>query len=77
MADKQLERETLGVLMIDFSPVVREGLQAILTKDERIAVIGNVPDGHEALVFLKRAGDRDQPVNFDSIIKTLFCSIFT
>ena len=36
MAVKQRESDTLGVLMIDFSPVVREGLQAILTKDERI-----------------------------------------
>ena len=33
---KQRKSEKLGVLMIDFSPVVREGLQAILTKDERI-----------------------------------------
>jgi DNA-binding NarL/FixJ family response regulator len=41
--------------MIDFSPVVREGLQAILTKDERIEVIGDAPDGHEALCILKRA----------------------
>lgn len=26
--------DTLGVLMIDFNPVVREGLLAILNKDE-------------------------------------------
>jgi len=60
---KQRESETLGVLMIDFSPVVREGLQAILTKDEGIEVIGDVPDGHEALQHIKRAGDRGRPVN--------------
>ena len=35
MAVKQRESERLGVLMIDFCPVVREGPQAILTKDER------------------------------------------
>ena len=63
MAVKQLEPQNLGVLMIDFSPVVREGLQAILTKDERIEVIGDAPDGHEALLHIKRAGSRGQPVN--------------
>jgi DNA-binding NarL/FixJ family response regulator len=63
MSVKQRDLKTLGVLMIDFSPVVREGLQAILTKDERITVIGDAPDGHEALEFIKRAGDRGQPVH--------------
>ncbi len=62
MAVKQRESETLGVLMIDFSPVVREGLQAILTKDERIKVIGDAPDEHQALQHIKRANDRGQPV---------------
>ena len=49
--------------MVDFSPVVREGLQAILTKDERIEVIGDAPDGHEALLHIKRSSDRGRPVN--------------
>ena len=40
MSDTQRESETLGVLLIGFNPVVREGLQAILTKDERIEVVG-------------------------------------
>jgi DNA-binding NarL/FixJ family response regulator len=62
MAVTQRESETLGVLMIDFSPVVREGLQAILTKDESIEVLGDALDGHEALLHIKRAGDRGQPV---------------
>jgi len=62
MAVTQRESATLGVLMIDFSPVVREGLQAILTKDERIEVIGDAQDGHEALLHIKRASDRGQPV---------------
>jgi hypothetical protein len=35
MAVKQRELKDLGVLLIDFNPVVREGLQAILAKDER------------------------------------------
>ena len=55
--------KNLGVLMIDFSPVVREGLQAILTKDEGIEVIGDVPNGTEALVQIKRAGNRGRPVD--------------
>jgi len=63
LAVKQRESETLGVLMIDFSPVVREGLQAILTKDQGIEVIGDVTDGHEALLHIKRADDRGRPVN--------------
>src|SRR4030043_1618656 len=63
MVVKERKLDSLGVLMIDFSPVVREGLQAILTKDERIKVIGDAPDGHEALLHIKRASDRGQPVN--------------
>jgi DNA-binding NarL/FixJ family response regulator len=63
MAVKQGEAETLGVLMIDFNPVVREGLQAILTKDNGIEVIGDVPDGHEALRHIKRSGDQGRPVH--------------
>ena len=55
--------KNLGVLMIDFSPVVREGLQAILTKDEGIEVIGDAPNGTEALLQIKRASNRGQPVN--------------
>jgi DNA-binding NarL/FixJ family response regulator len=63
MVGKQQQSEKMGVLMIDFSPVVREGLQAILTKDERIEVIGDAPDGHEALLHIKRASDRGRPVH--------------
>ena len=63
MAVKQRESETLGVLMIGFSPVVREGLQAILNKDEGIEVIEDAPDGIEALLHIKRARDRGRPVN--------------
>ena len=63
MTIMQREAKNLGVLMIDFSPVVREGLQAILTKDERIKVLGDVPDGQEALQHIKRAGDNGQAVH--------------
>ena len=63
MSIKQRTSEKLGVLMIDFNPVIREGLQAILTKDERIEVIGDAPDEHQALQHIKRASDRGQPVH--------------
>jgi DNA-binding NarL/FixJ family response regulator len=63
MAARQRESERLGVLMIDFCPVVREGLQAILTKDETINVIGDAPDEHQALQYIRRASDRGQHVN--------------
>jgi DNA-binding NarL/FixJ family response regulator len=63
MTVTQREAKNLGVLMIDFSPVVREGLQAILTKDEGIEMIGDVPDGQEALLHIKRASDRGRPVH--------------
>src|SRR4030042_262578 len=62
MEVKERKSNTLGVLMIDFNPVVREGLQAILAKDERIEVIGDAPDEHQALLHIKRACDRGQPV---------------
>jgi len=57
------EPGTLGVLLIDFNPVVREGLQAILAKDKRIEVIGDAPDGHEALLHIKRTCDGGRSVN--------------
>jgi DNA-binding NarL/FixJ family response regulator len=63
MAVKKNGPKNLGVLMIDFSPVVREGLQSILTKDARIEVIGDAPDEHEALLHIKRSYDRGQPVH--------------
>jgi len=63
MAMTQREPKNLGILMIDFSPVVREGLQAILAKDEGIEVIGDVPDGHQALLDIKRTRDRGRAVN--------------
>jgi DNA-binding NarL/FixJ family response regulator len=63
MSVKERESETLGVLMIDFSPVVREGLQAILTKDKAIKVVGDAPDEHHAVEHIKLANARGQHVN--------------
>ena len=55
--------DKLGVLVIGFSPVVRAGLQAILTKDKRLEMIGDAPDGYDALLYIKRLHDRGQIVN--------------
>jgi DNA-binding NarL/FixJ family response regulator len=63
MAVKQRESETLGVLMIDFSPVVREGLQSILAKDSGIEFMGDAPDGQQALLDIKRTRDQGRTVN--------------
>jgi DNA-binding NarL/FixJ family response regulator len=63
MEDTQRKHKNLGVLMIDFSPVVREGLQAILAKDESITLIGTARDGTEALQYIKRSSNQRQPVN--------------
>jgi DNA-binding NarL/FixJ family response regulator len=63
MAVKQRKSDKLGILMIDFSPVVHAGLEAILAKDESIEVIGDVPDGDEALLQIRRAGARGRPVD--------------
>ncbi len=63
MEVKERKPKDLRVLMIDFNPVVREGLQAIMAKDDGIEVIGDVPDGYEALLHIKRAGDKGRPVN--------------
>ncbi len=62
MAVTQSEPQHLRVLMVGFSPVVREGLQAMLNKDERLEVTGEAPDGHQALVIIKRACDRGKPL---------------
>jgi DNA-binding NarL/FixJ family response regulator len=58
MEVKQRGQKKLGVLMIGFSPVVREGLQSILNKDKEIEVIGDERDGHAAVLRINRASDR-------------------
>ena len=63
MAITQHKSDKLEVLMIGFSPVIREGLQAIMAKDERLHVVGDVPDGYDGLLFIKRVRDRGQTVN--------------
>ena len=62
MVIQQAESETLGVLMIDFSPIVREGLQSIITKDKGIKLVGDAPDEHQAVRAIKQASTQGQPV---------------
>jgi DNA-binding NarL/FixJ family response regulator len=57
------EPQNVRVLMIDFSPVVRMGLETILATDPGIEVLGDATDGHQALLHIKRAHDRGRPVN--------------
>lgn len=63
MVDKQGEAKKLRVLIIDFSPVVREGLQSILAQDQSIEVIGHVSDGNEALAQVRQGCGRGRPVD--------------
>jgi len=63
MVYKQRQSETLGILMVGFSPVVRHGLQSILAKDKGIVMIEDAPDDNEAIKYIKRARDRGHPVN--------------
>jgi two-component system NarL family response regulator len=63
MAATQGESKNLGVLMIDFSPLVREGLQAILAKDSEIQFMGDSPDGPHALMDIRRARGQGRTVH--------------
>ncbi len=57
------ERKLLRVLLIDFSPVVCEGLRAILAKDSNLELAGHVTDGTEALVYIKKASQLGRPID--------------
>jgi DNA-binding NarL/FixJ family response regulator len=63
MEDKERKPQNIGVLTIGFNPVVREGLQAIMVKDDGLKVIGDAPDGHDALLKIRQAHDRGRSVN--------------
>jgi DNA-binding NarL/FixJ family response regulator len=63
MAVKEGQITDLGVMLIDFSPVVRAGLQAILATDKNIRVTGDVPNGTEALLHIKKSHAIGKPVH--------------
>ncbi|MDO8727334.1 MAG: chemotaxis-specific protein-glutamate methyltransferase CheB [Candidatus Methanoperedens sp.] len=46
--------KTIKVLIVEDSPVARELLEHILTRDEKIKVIGNASSGEEAILALGR-----------------------
>jgi len=57
------ELKTVRLLLIDFNPVVREGLQAILAMDDGIELIPDVADADQALLQLKQASDQGRPIH--------------
>lgn len=63
MEVKERKTGALGVLMVGFNPVVREGLMAIMAKDDGIEFMGDTQNGDEALLNIKRASVRGRPVN--------------
>lgn len=55
--------DTLRTLLIGFNPVVREGLQAILAKDDKISVVGHCENGQEALLQMRRSSGQGRPLD--------------
>lgn len=53
----------MRVLIVNFSPVVRAGLQAILAQDQSIEVAGHAADGDETLALIRRGYGRGRPIN--------------
>jgi DNA-binding NarL/FixJ family response regulator len=47
--------ENMGVLMVGFNPIVNQGLESVLSQDERIQVIAEVPDALEAVKVIKQS----------------------
>ena len=60
---RRAESKTVRVLLIDYDPVVREGLRAILTVDHGIELIPDAADANQALLQLEQAFERGRPVN--------------
>jgi DNA-binding NarL/FixJ family response regulator len=60
MGNEESETNTLGVMMIGFSPVIRQGLQAIMSKDKGIELIEDSPDPIDSI---KRATDRGHNID--------------
>jgi chemotaxis response regulator CheB len=71
MADMQGAPKNIGVLIIDFSPVVCEGLWAIMAKDSEIEFLGDASDGAEALLHIKGACGQGRPA---SVVLTETCN---
>ena len=63
MQGEHENEEKLRVLIVNFSPVVREGLQAILAQDAGIELADHVTDGDEAVAQIRRSYRQGRPVN--------------
>jgi len=63
MENKRGESRRLRVLIVDFSPVVREGLQAILAQDGSIELVGHVADGNEAVAKVRHGCSQGRPID--------------
>ena len=61
MSEQIANVNRLRVLLIDFSPVVRAGLKAILATDETIELVEHAEDGDQALGRIRRAAGRGRP----------------
>jgi DNA-binding NarL/FixJ family response regulator len=57
------ELDTVRVLLVDYDPVVREGLRTILAMDHGIDLILDAADSDQALVQLEQALEQGRPVN--------------
>jgi DNA-binding NarL/FixJ family response regulator len=53
----------LRVLLVDFSPVIREGLKSFLTLDQKIRAVEYAKDEQQALVRIREARDQGSPVD--------------
>jgi DNA-binding NarL/FixJ family response regulator len=60
---ERAELKTVRVLLINFNPVVREGLQAILAMDYGIELIPDAADVDQALLQLKQASEQGRPIH--------------
>jgi DNA-binding NarL/FixJ family response regulator len=63
MTTEKRKTDRLGVLLIGFNSVVREGLRSILSSEDGIEVVGDVSNGPEALQLIKESIDRGRPIN--------------
>ncbi|MBF8267357.1 MAG: two component transcriptional regulator, LuxR family [Dehalococcoidia bacterium] len=63
MVKEPVERGTLRILLIGFSPVTRVGLQAILATDKGLEAVGEVTNGHAALLQMREQSARGRPVD--------------
>jgi len=63
MVCESASQKTLRVVLAGFSPVIREGLQAILAKDQGIEVIGGSTSAYEALRQMKQVSASGRPID--------------